>query len=259
MSAPRVLITGGGGFIGSWLHRLFPEATIWDVKDGNDICENLPDEEFKYIFHLAAYKSVSRGEMYPRGYITNNCWGTVNLLKRYPDARIINVSSSAANECKSIYGITKYFAELAGNNHKNCLNVRLYNVFGEGQSTEYAAVVPTFIHASLTGTRPVIFGDGNQSRDFTYVGDVVHELKRLMFFTKETGLAHVGYGTPLSVLDLCHQICGKHADIHFLPKRSFDIEFSCSMTPMKMTFGREEGLKRTIDWWKEQHHASFTD
>lgn len=259
MESNRILITGNRGFIGSHLHELFPKAIGWDLENDTepqeDITERLPEINFTHIFHLAAYKSVSRGEMYPRGYISNNCWGTVNLLKNYPHARIINVSSSAANECKSIYGMTKYFTELAGNQHKNCLNVRLYNVFGERQTMEYAPVVPNFIHASLMGSRPVIFGDGSQTRDLTYVGDVVEELKRLMFATKDTGLSHVGYANPISILDLCHRICGNHADIHFLPKRSFDIENSCAVSPMHITYGREIGLKRTISWWKE-HRAN---
>lgn len=255
-SATKILITGNRGFIGTHLHKLLPSADGLDLKGGQDLCEALPDEKYTHIFHLAAYKSVARGEMYARGYIINNCWGTLNLLKKYPEARVINISSSAANECRSVYGMTKYFAELAGNNHKNCLNVRPYNVFGEGQTTEYSAVVPSFVHAALTGTRPVIFGDGSQSRDFTYVGDVVNELVRLMFATKDTGLTHVGCGTPISVLDLCHQICGKSADIHFLPRRGFEIDYSCAPTPMTMKYGREEGLKRTLQWWKEELASS---
>lgn len=256
MESPKILITGHLGFIGTHLHNLIPEAEGVDIKEGDDICEELPDTKYTHVFHLAASKSVAKGEIQARGYIINNCWGTVNLLKKYPDARFINVSSSAANECKSVYGMTKYFSELAGNNHKNCLNVRLYNVFGEGQTQEHGAVVPAFINASLCDTKPYIYGDGSQSRDFTYVGDVVHELRRLMFATKDTGLSHVGYGNSMTVLDLCHRICGQNAEIDFLQKRSFDIEFSCAMSPMMMTYGREEGLKRTIEWWKGRYANS---
>ena len=57
--------------------------------------------------------------------------------------------------------------------HKNCLNVRLYNVFGEGQGFNSGTVIPKFCHAKFNNYKPTIFGDGNQRRDFTYVGDVI--------------------------------------------------------------------------------------
>lgn len=252
MDSSKILITGSRGFIGTHLHALYPEAQGWDLVNNEfqDIREKFPDEDYTHIFHLAASKSVARGELQAKDYIINNCWGTVNLLKTFPNARIINISSSAANECRSVYGMTKYFAELAGNNHKNCLNVRLYNVFGEGQTMDYAPVVPNFIMAKIYGERPIIYGDGSQTRDMTYVGDVVHELDRLMFATKDTGLSHIGYGSPISILDLCHKICGPNADIKFLPKRAFDIEHSCASSPMHITIGRDEGLKRTMEWWE---------
>lgn len=249
----RILITGSRGFIGSHLMALFPGATGWDLENEvdpqEDITEHLPEGNFTHIFHLAAHKSVPRGEVFPRAFINTNCWGTLNLIKTYPKARILNVSSSAANECKSIYGITKYFSELVGNTHRNCLNVRLYNVFGEGQTIESGAVVPQFIKHRRFKDKPMIYGDGRQARDFTYVGDVVEELGRLMFATDYTGLSHVGCSNPMTVLELCQRICG-NVEIDFRPKRSYDIEYSCAPMPMIMTYGREEGLKRTIAWWE---------
>lgn len=240
--------------------RLIPGATGFDVQndvagDLEDINEWLPDEDFTHIFHLAASKSVPMGEVNARQFIENNCWGTTNLIKKYPNARILNISSSAANECKSIYGITKYFTELVGNTHKNCLSVRLYNVFGEGQPFEAGAVVSHFVKMRFYNRKPTIYGDGLQSRDFTYVGDVVEELKRLMYATKDTGLHHLGCSNPMTVLDLCRAICGQNVDIDFRPKRPYDIEHSCAPSPMQMTYGREEGLKRTIEWGERQLKA----
>lgn len=250
----KILITGSKGFIGSHLMAMFPDATGWDLENDEaelqeDITERLPDEDFDYIFHLAAFKSVSKSQRYPKEFILNNCWGTTNIITRYPKARIINISSSAANECRSIYGMTKYFGELVGNTHANCLNVRLYNVFGEGQPLN-GAVVPHFCKTRVYGGNPIIYGDGMQMRDLTYVGDVVEELKRLMFATKETGLHHLGCSNPMAILDLCRLICG-NATVDFQPKRSYDIEYSCAPSPMHMTYGREEGLKRTIAWWEK--------
>lgn len=247
-----ILITGADGFIGSHLCELIPDAYCIDLKRGSDICDDLPDENFTHIFHLAASKSVPVGEQNPKTFISNNCWGTVNLLKKYPNVRFINVSSSSANEVKSIYGATKAFSESVGNFHKNCLNVRLYNVFGEGQPVTGGAVVPQFVYSKLQKSKPIIYGDGSQTRDFTYVKDVVHELKRLMFETNETGLWHLGYSNPMSVLDLCKRICGE-TEITFFPKRPFDIENSNSFYAMRIKYGREEGLKRTIEWYENEY------
>ena len=200
----RTLITGALGFIGSHLYALLPEAKGWDVKDAwnQDIRTNLPQESFTHIFHLAAKRSVPLGEQEPFQFISTNCWGTLNILRTYPNARILNISSSAAAQAKSVYGATKKFAECVGYQHPNCLNVRLYNVFGERQEVESGAVVPHFITSKLTKKPVTIYGEGWQTRDFTYVGDVVLELKRLMFETEEVGLVHVGYHAPVSVQDL---------------------------------------------------------
>lgn len=241
------LITGGSGFIGSHLARLLPEADILDWKNSSleDIRHCHLEGKYDFIFHLAAIRSIPMVEADPKLAVEVNCLGIVNLIKAFPHARIINISSSSVNDVRSIYGATKAFGEMIGNLQKNCLNVRLYNVFGEGQPFESGAVVPQFVKAKLEGTKPIIYGDGSQERDFTYVGDVVEELKRLMFETRETGLMHVGYSKPMSVLDLCHSICG-NIEIDFRPKRHFDIEYSSSIHSMRIKYGREEGLKRTI-------------
>src|SRR3990167_4047972 len=190
----KILITGDKGFIGAHLTNYFNYKGVkyegLDLKDGKDVCDVEPSD-ISHIFHLAASKSVPLSMKRPEEFIHNNCLGTVKLMQAFPKARILNISSSSANEVKSIYGATKLFGEQIGNFHKNWLNARLYNVFGEGQPE--GAVVSNFIKCRLNSTRPIIFGDGSQERDMTYVGDVVNELVGLMFDTWKTGLTHVGY------------------------------------------------------------------
>lgn len=223
------------------------EFERFDLKLGNDIREPFEDREYTHIFHLAARKSVPDGEVNAREFISTNCWGTVNLLKSYPHARIINVSSSSANEPKSIYGMTKLFAEQAGNTHKNCLSVRLYNVFGEGQRAESGALIPRLLHYKKYGGIPTLYADGQNSRDFTYVGDVVHFLIWAMMDTKFDGLTHYGYGEPMKVKDVAERILGKDFAYHNEAQRSFEIFDSCApVTGHPHRYGREEGLKRTI-------------
>lgn len=248
------LITGNKGFIGSHLHKLLPDAIGLDLKDYQDIRDELPDKPFTHIFHLAACKSVPLGEQIPRDFISTNCWGTVNLLKTYPNARILNISSSSANEVKSIYGATKLFGELAARTHSNCTSVRLYNVFGEGQLPESGAVVPNFIKSMIDGVPATIYGDGYQERDMTYVGDVVENLVRIMYDKPNIRLIHLGYSEPISIIGLHNAIC--RMEPNFEPDRIFDMRNSCSPEGMTIKYGRDEGIRRTIEWFKSEYYRA---
>lgn len=245
----KALITGGAGFIGSHLHNIIPDAEVLDHVDGGpDIKFNLWDESYTHIFHLAALKSVPLGERLPREFIDTNCWGTLNLMRSFPKARIINISSSAANDVKSVYGATKAFSEHMGHMHPNWLNVRLYNVFGPGQPLVSGAVVPALLEAKKAKKRPIIYGDGEQCRDFTYVLDVVEELKWLMFETDLTGLRHAGYGTSMSVNELANIIFEHKVKPVYKKKRSYEITNSRAPYPMtNMKYGRRNGLQRTME------------
>ena len=248
----RVAITGGGGFIGNHLHKLYPNADIFDVTHGKDICEQLPDVEYDKIFHLAAKHHIPTCEVEAEECIWINCWGTLNLIKSYPNARIISISSSAANEIKSVYGASKLFTEIIGKLHKNYLSVRLYNVFGEGQRPESGAVVPKLMDMCLRNLPLSIYGDGTQARDFTYVGDVVENLRTMMEGSL-TGLTHLGYGDPLSVNELIKMVYGFMPEIEHMPARGVDIKFSRSPNPCKVYYGRAEGIKRTKEWFKKEY------
>lgn len=249
----RVLITGGSGFIGRHLLNMEHGAANWDLKDGRNVLDLTGDEGFTHIFHCAASKSVPLGEVEYRYFIENNCVMAAHLAKRFPKARIVNLSSSSVNEVKSIYGMTKAFAEMMEAQHHNWVNVRLYNVFGEGQLWESGAVIPRFITAYLRNMTPEVYGNGDQKRDFTYVGDVVANLHDIMFLSDATGVIHLGYGEPISVNHLIELIWLNFPRTKYLPKRDCDIVNSCSPNSMpRVIYGREEGLKRTVDWMRHE-------
>jgi UDP-glucose 4-epimerase len=252
MSRTRTLITGGSGFIASHLRELYPEADCIDEQYGQDICDGLPAKSYDQIFHLAAKHHIPTCEVQARRCIEVNCWGTLNLIKTYPNARIISISSSAANEVKSVYGASKLFTEIIGPLHKNYLSVRLYNVFGEGQRVEGGAVVPKLVSSFVKNLPLSIYGDGTQARDLTYVGDVVHNL-RLLMDSDLTGLTHLGYGEPISINDLIKMIYGYMPEVKHEEARGVDILFSKSPVPCSILYGREEGIRRTIEWHRQEN------
>jgi len=198
MDKKMVLITGLEGFIAKNLRKLYPDADGLDKSTGGDICGKLPDKPYTHIFHLAAKHHIPTCEVEVKECIMTNCWGTLNLMKTYPNARILAAASSSANEIKSVYGASKAFIELIAPLHKNYLAVKFYNVFGEHQLLEGGAVTPKLIDHMLRKKPLTINGDGTQFRDFTYVGDVVHNLRDLMESDK-VGVTHLGHGEPMMI------------------------------------------------------------
>lgn len=246
----KILVTGGSGFIGTHFIRLVEknyDITNYDLEEGYDIRGAMPYNVFDYVVHFGALKSVPASEENPHNFIDTNCWGTTNVAERNKNARFINISSSAVNDVKSVYGATKQFAESVVSRLKNSLNIRLYNVFGEGQSLRYGGVLSKFINSKLTGEAPVIYGDGNQTRDFTYVADVVESILDVMTSTR-TGLVHFGYGNGMSVKRLLQEVYGYGVPQYIQKQaRDYEIENSCSPEVMPVIkHGREEGIKRTI-------------
>ena len=249
----KVLITGAKGFIGTKLLRIYPNADTFDKQDGQDICGELPDKQYDLIFHLAAKHHIPTCEKEPEQTIRTNCWGTLNIIKSYPKARILVAASSSSNEIKSVYGASKAFVETIAPLHPNYLAVKFYNVFGEHQRLEGGAVTPKLIHHMLTKKPLEINGDGTQMRDFTYVGDVVENLKFLAE-SDERGITHLGHGEPIMLNHYIEMIYGEMPEVVNLPKVGHDIWWSKAPTPCVKFYGREEGMKRTIAWFRKEYN-----
>ncbi|MEO1367758.1 MAG: NAD-dependent epimerase/dehydratase family protein [Acidobacteriota bacterium] len=171
------------------------EVVEGDLRDA-DACRRAVDGR-RYVFHQAALGSVPRSVADPSTSLAVNAGGTANLFHAARDAgveRLVYASSSSVygssptlpkredevGDVLSPYALSKKMCEQLAEIFERCygleiIGLRYFNVYGPRQRPDgpYAAVIPRFFDAYFSGTRPVIYGDGEQSRDFTFVGDAV--------------------------------------------------------------------------------------
>jgi nucleoside-diphosphate-sugar epimerase len=189
-------------------------------------------EGVTHVFHQAALGSVPRSMEDPATSIEVNVSGTANVFAAARDAgvpRVVYASSSAVygdsetlpkregqeGAPLSPYAVSKWMNEELAEVYARCygmafVGLRYFNVYGPRQdpSGPYAAVIPRFFDAAARGEAPIIFGDGLQSRDFTFVGDVVQA--NLLAASAEVEGAHVcniGAGATTTVKELADTIC----------------------------------------------------
>jgi len=240
-----------------------------------------------FVIHLAARTSVPRSVADPIESNRVNIDGTLNVLVAARDAKARRVvyaaSSSAYGETPALpkteamrpdpispYGLTKYAGEIYAQVFGRCyglenVSLRYFNVFGPRQDpgSPYSGVLSLFITAMLEGRQPTVFGDGEQSRDFTYVSNVVDATLRAMETPGVSGLVfNAGTGgrfTLNQTLALLARISGKPANAKYDPPRAGDIRDSQAdvslarqMLGYVPTVGFEEGLRRTWEWYKTQ-------
>lgn len=239
------------------------------------------------VFHLAARTSVPRSVADPIETNRVNVTGTLNVLVAARDARVGRViyaaSSSAYGETPTLpkseamcpapispYGVSKFVGELYARVFGRCYGLenvalRFFNVFGPRQDphSPYSGVLSRFITAIRDDRQPVVFGDGEQSRDFTYVSNVVDAALRAaeapdvsgMVFNAGTG----GRFTLNGTLELLGKISGKQIHPVYEPPRAGDIRDSqADIRLARRLLGYvpsvnfEEGLRRTWDWYASQ-------
>jgi len=267
------------------------EVIEGDIRDSNTCRAVLKGVEV--VFHEAALGSVPRSIEDPQTTHDVNITGTLNMLVAARDARVkrfVFASSSSVygdktgfggEECTakseamkteplSPYGISKLAAEeycrifypLYG---LETVSLRYFNVFGPRQShlSEYAAVIPRFIEALLGGRQPIVYGDGGQSRDFTFVRDVVNAN---LLAAQIPGIAgaifNVACGRRYTLLDLLENlkaIMDIQVEPCFEKPRAGDIRHSMAdIGRAKERMGFEpawsfrKGLEVTVDWYRKQ-------
>src|SRR5208282_5031829 len=237
-----------------------------------------------YVIHLAARTSVPRSVQNPLDTNSVNIDGTLNVLVTARDAKVRRfvyaASSSAYGETPTLpkteamqpapispYGVTKYVGELYAQVFGRVYglenaSVRYFNVFGPRQdpTSQYSGVLSRYMLAILRGEQPLIFGDGEQSRDFTYVENIVDETLRACEASGASGLVfNGGTGARITlneVLKMLSRITGKKIQARYDPPRTGDIRDSQADTTLaRKVLGYEprvhfeEGLQRTWDWY----------
>jgi nucleoside-diphosphate-sugar epimerase len=242
--------------------------------------------EAEYVLHLAARTSVPRSVKDPIETNKINIDGTLNVLVAAKELKVKRVvfaaSSSAYGETPTLpkvetmqpqpispYGVTKFVGELYGQTFGRCyglenVSLRYFNIFGPRQdpSSPYSGVLAKFCTAFLEDTQPVVFGDGEQTRDFTYVENAVQANLLACEAPNVSGkVFNVGIGGRVSlnaVLRELGKITGKTLEAKYDPPRDGDIRDSqADISQAKEFLGYspqvtfEDGLARTFEWYRE--------
>ena len=243
------------------------------------------------VFHEAAIPSVPRSVEAPKQTHIASVDGTFSLLVAARDKgvrRVVYAASSSAYgdqptlpkseqmlpDPLSPYAVAKLVGEYYCQVFTRCygletVSLRYFNVFGPRQDpgSQYSGVVSRFISALLSGERPVIYGDGEQSRDFTYIDNVVYANLNAASSPGASGkVINVANGERITLNQLLHELKeltgNQHVTAEYLEPRVGDVRHSLAdITMARELLGYEskvdlrEGLQRTIDWWKQSRFA----
>ena len=293
----KFLVTGGAGFIGSnlceyllkageevtcldnfatgkfenieALLREYPERfklQVGDIRKPEDCRKAVAEAE--YVFHEAALGSVPRSINDPQTTNEVNISGFLNMLVAARDAGVRPLSP---------YAITKYvnelYADVFGRVYgMECIGLRYFNVFGRRQSPDgaYAAVIPKFVEQLMRYESPVINGDGEYSRDFTYIDNVL-QMNWLAMNTENPKAVNTVYNTAYGENTTLNQLVGylkellgfydariADVDIVYGPVRKGDIPHSLAsidkarqLLGYDPRFNMKQGLREAVKWYWE--------
>src|SRR5689334_9092697 len=267
----------------------FRHADITDDAAIQSACSGMD-----YVLHQAARGSVPRSMADPVGSNHANVVGTIKVLQAARAAgvkRVVFASSSSVYgdtpvlpkredmACAPIspYAVSKYAGELYCQSFSRVLgletvSLRYFNVFGPRQhpTSQYAAVIPKFIRAMLAGEQPTIFGDGRQSRDFTFIDNVVSANLLACTASAENvsgRVFNVAAGKSFSLLDLyslLQQHTGFDKPALFAAPRAGDVRDSLADTSRgqaamgyKTLVDFKDGLGRTVEWYRTEFAATI--
>ncbi|MPM80434.1 UDP-N-acetylglucosamine 4-epimerase [bioreactor metagenome] len=255
-----------------------------DIKDFDTCLE--ATKGVNYVLNQAAWGSVPRSIEMPLFYEDNNIGGTLNMMEAsrqngvkkfvyassssvYGDEPVLPKTEGREGNLLSPYALTKMVDELYGKLYTSLYGLdtyglRYFNVFGRRQNPNgaYAAVIPKFIKQLMDGEVPTIHGDGKQSRDFTYIENVIEaNLKACLAPHEAAGTAfNVALGGREYLIDIYYMLTkalGKDIEPNFSPERKGDIKHSnADITKARRLLGYDpeydfqRGLDEAIEWYK---------
>lgn len=260
----------------------FIKGDIRDLDTCMEACKGV-----SYVLNQAAWGSVPRSIEMPLLYEEINIRGTLNMMEAarqngvkkfvyassssvYGDHPVLPKVEGQEGNLLSPYALTKRVDEEYGKLYKklyglDTYGMRYFNVFGRRQDPDgaYAAVIPKFIKLLMHDEVPTINGDGKQSRDFTYIDNVIEaNLKACLASSEAAGNAfNIAYGGREYLIDIYYDLCkalGKEVEPNFGPDRAGDIKHSnADISKAKKLLGYdpdydfEKGIALAIDWYKE--------
>ena len=225
----------GKGFDPRNKHILFYNE---DIRNHETLSDIVKRERIDTCIHLAAIVSVADSILYPFETIDINIKGTLSVFEAcakndvknivfassasvYGNPRILPIPEEHILEPLSPYGSSKASGEALLSSYKNCgkiknaVSLRFFNIYGKGQNPEYAGVITKFAHQLSKGLPPIIYGTGEQTRDFISVDDVVRAIMKAAK-ANVSGIFNIGTGRPLSMNELAMRMI-KAFNLDILP------------------------------------------
>ncbi|GAB6391460.1 MAG: GDP-mannose 4,6-dehydratase [Treponematales bacterium] len=265
-----------------------------DIACGENVKALFRREHFEYVVHLAAQAGVRYSLTHPDLYIASNVQGFLNLLeaiRETPVKHLVYASSSSvyglntkqpfsetdAADCPaSLYAATKKTCELMAHTYAHLYKIpatglRFFTVYGPWGRPDMAPFL--FTRAILEGKAIDVFNNGNMSRDFTYIDDIVEGVVRVMAHIPASGAAgsapakiyNIGNGKPVALLDFIHTLeetLGTKAKMNMLPMQPGDVPVTwadCSalerVTGFRPGISIQEGVSRFAAWYREYYKA----
>jgi nucleoside-diphosphate-sugar epimerase len=285
------LSTGNEGNLAGWAEKAGSRFQFLhaDINETEQLRRAFKD--VTYVFHLAAIPSVARSIDDPAATQSSNINGTLSVLTAARNAGVKRVVASSSSSiygddpnlpkkeeclgrCLSPYALSKYiteeysrlFYQLYG---LETVSLRYFNVFGPRQDpkSDYAAVIPRFSTRLLAGRQPIVYGDGEQTRDFTFVSNVVEANWKAATCPNIAGEAfNVGCGARTSLNQLIQKmndILGSRIEPKYEDARQGDVRHSLAaidkasrMMNYSPAVSLEAGLRHVLDWYRVRSESA---
>ncbi|MBI5433401.1 MAG: SDR family oxidoreductase [Planctomycetes bacterium] len=270
------------GLVGSGAPVEFLEGDIADPRAAKEACRGVTA-----LFHEAAQVSVPQSIHDPNRCYAINVGGTLNLLEAARESgvqRVVFAASSAAygdteelpkHEAMLPHPLSPYASSKVGGEHLlsvwghvhglKTVSLRYFNVFGPRQvdDSPYTGVIAIFAKALIEGRRPTVYGDGEQTRDFTYIANVVQaNLLAIEHDLPAGAVVNVGSGSRITINELFRAMAtqlGSSVEPRYEPARAGDVKHSVASLERASKWlgyaprvGWRDGLRETVDWYRQR-------